>query len=65
MNVFLNGQRHDVEAQTVADLVGELRLVPETILVEHNGSALLRSEWAHTTLSNEDQLEVLRVAAGG
>ncbi len=65
MNVFLNGQRQDVGAQTVFDLVSELRLVPETILVEHNGTALLRSEWAQTALSNEDRLEVLRVAAGG
>ena len=65
MNVFLNGQRHDVEAQTVSDLVSELRLVPEAILVEHNGTALLRSEWTRTVLSNEDRLEVLRVAAGG
>ena len=53
MNVLLNGRRHDVEAQTVSDLVSELRLVPEAILVEHNGTALLRSEWTRTVLSNE------------
>jgi sulfur carrier protein len=65
MNLFLNGQREDVQAETVADLVGELGLFSETVLVEHNGTALLRSEWAHTPLSEEDRLEFLRVAAGG
>ena len=65
MNLFLNGQREDVQAETIADLVSELGLVRETVLIEHNGTALLRSEWAHTPLSDDDRLEVLRVAAGG
>jgi sulfur carrier protein len=65
MNVVLNGQKEEVEAETVTDLVNALGLTPETILVEHNGTALLRSEWAQTRLVDDDQLEVLRVAAGG
>jgi sulfur carrier protein len=65
MKLFLNGQREEVQAETVTDLVGELGLVPETVLIEHNGTALLRSEWAHTPLAGDDRLEVLRVAAGG
>ena len=65
MNLFLNGQREETEARTVIDLVNELGLVPETVLIEHNGSALLRSEWAVTWLAGDDRLEVLRVAAGG
>jgi sulfur carrier protein len=65
MNVLLNGRKEEVEAKTVTDLVNALGLTPETILVEHNGTALLRSEWAQTRLADDDQLEVLRVAAGG
>jgi sulfur carrier protein len=65
MNLFLNGQREEVRAKTVGDLVNELGLVPETILIEHNGTALLRSEWTVTPLSGDDRLEVLKVAAGG
>ena len=65
MNLFLNNQREETEARTVIDLVNELGLVPETVLIEHNGSALLRSEWAVTRLAGDDRLEVLRVAAGG
>ena len=65
MNVLLNGRKEEVEAKTVTDLVNALGLTPETILVEHNGTALLRSEWPQTRLADDDQLEVLRVAAGG
>jgi sulfur carrier protein len=65
MNLFLNGRREEVQAETVTDLVNELGLVPETVLIERNGTALLRTEWAHTQLSDDDRLEVLRVAAGG
>jgi sulfur carrier protein len=65
MNIFLNGRKEEVETETVTDLVNALGLTPETILVEHNGTALLRSEWARTRLADDDQLEVLRVAAGG
>ncbi|HEY5706965.1 MAG TPA: sulfur carrier protein ThiS [Terrimicrobiaceae bacterium] len=65
MNLLLNGQEEEVRAQTVAGLVSDLGLAPETVLVEHNGTALLRSEWAHTALSDNDRLEILRVAAGG
>ena len=58
-------KREEVEAGTVTDLVNELGLAPEAVLVEHNGTALLRSEWAQTPLADDDRLEVLRVAAGG
>jgi thiamine biosynthesis protein ThiS len=65
MNLLLNGERQKVEAKNIRDLVNELGLTPETTLIEHNGTALLRSDWAHTSLTDNDQLEVLRVAAGG
>ena len=65
MNLFLNGQREEVRAKTVSDLVEELNLAPETVLIERNGTALLRTEWPDTPLSDDDRLELLRVAAGG
>jgi hypothetical protein len=39
-------------------------LIGQAIFIEHNGTAMLRSEWAHTPLSHDDRLEILRVAAG-
>jgi sulfur carrier protein len=65
MRIVLNGQHESVTSENVDDLVNDLALVRETILVEHNGTALLRSEWARTALSEGDKIEILNVAAGG
>lgn len=65
MTVSLNGSPHPTTAANVALLVAELSLVPETLLIEHNGIALHRSEWNETPLHEGDRLEFLRVAAGG
>jgi len=65
MKLLLNGQSEEIQAETVDDLVNELGLVRKAVLIEHNGTALLRSEWAHTSLVSGDRVEILRVAAGG
>ncbi len=65
MRIVINGQNESVNSENVDDLVNNLALVRETILVEHNGVALLRSEWPHTALSEGDEIEILNVAAGG
>ena len=65
MKLFLNGQEREVAAKQVEELVAELGLPLAAALVEHNGSALLRSEWAATRLQNGDRLEIIRMVAGG
>jgi len=61
----LNGEEKQVAAASVADLLDELGLPPSLHLVEHNGSALLRGEWAEIRLREGDRIEILRVSAGG
>jgi sulfur carrier protein len=65
MKIVLNGRNESVNSENVDDLVNKLALVREAILVEHNGVALLRSEWPQTALSDGDEIEILNVAAGG
>jgi len=66
MTISLNGERTDAhDAETVADLVDRLQLPPHTILIEHNGTALHRHEWPQRPLREGDQIEFLRVVAGG
>lgn len=65
MTIFVNGERRETAAENVAGFVQELGLPPEMLLVEHNGTALHRSEWLATTFRPEDRLEILKVAAGG
>jgi len=63
--VTVNGQPREVAASTAAELVDELDLPAPTVLVELNGKALHRSEWPTEAVSNGDQIEILRVSAGG
>lgn len=65
MKLVLNGQDREVQATQVEELVAELGLPLAAALVEHNGTALLRSEWAESKLRNGDRLEIIRMVAGG
>ncbi len=53
------------EARTIAELIDRYQLPPQSILVEHNGFALHRHEWAKRSLAEGDRIEFIRVVAGG
>jgi sulfur carrier protein len=66
MNILINGEtRQFEESKTITALVADLALEPKMVLIEHNGTALHRSEWTTCLLSEGDRIEILQVAAGG
>lgn len=65
MTITLNGAPHEVRSSQVEELVAELGLPLAAALVEHNGKALLRSEWTSTALHDGDRVEIIRMVAGG
>ncbi|MEO8206129.1 MAG: sulfur carrier protein ThiS [Chthoniobacterales bacterium] len=66
MKILLNGNSYTVTSSShVQELVKELDLHENTVLIEHNENALLRSEWITAILHEGDRIEVLRVVAGG
>jgi thiamine biosynthesis protein ThiS len=66
MTVWLNGEEADTRgAATVAELADRYGLHPNSILVEHNGFALHQREWSARVLAEADQIEFVRVVAGG
>lgn len=66
IEIFINGERRSLPSvQTISDVAIALGLVPSMILIEHNGNALRRCEWASTAVMVNDRLEILQVAAGG
>ena len=66
MTLHINGERRTFESLAdLPNLVALLDLEPRMILIEHNGIALRRSEWATTPLKDGDRIEILQVAAGG
>ncbi len=66
MNLRVNGEEREIAGvQNVAELVEALALPAPAILVEHNGLALRRDEWPERMLAQGDQLEFIRIVAGG
>jgi sulfur carrier protein len=66
MKISLNGESVDTrEAKTIAELVERYQFPPRSILVEHNGLAVHRHEWAERHLAEGDRVELIRVVAGG
>ena len=66
MTISLNDETVDArEAKTIAELIDRYQLPPQSILVEHNGLAVHRYEWADRPLSEGDRVEFIRVVAGG
>jgi len=66
IEITLNGEITPIPSGlTLPDLPAHLGLPAAVLLIEHNGTALRRDEWAGRPLLPGDRLEILRVAAGG
>ncbi len=66
MNVFVNGDNHEVtEGTTVYQLLVNFELTNERVAVERNGEIIKKNEYASTVLSDGDVLEVVRFVGGG
>ena len=66
MKLIVNGEPREVaDGTTLPALVASLGLKVGTVVVEHNGTALLRSEVERVVLADGDRIELVRAVAGG
>ena len=66
MQLTVNGRASDVpDGTALTDLIASLGLRVGSVVVEHNGTALLRSELPGVQLQDGDRLELVRAVAGG
>jgi sulfur carrier protein len=66
VRVTVNGAEREFAAGcTLLALLAELGLRPGSVVVERNGTALLRSEVDAVVLAEGDRLELVRAVAGG
>lgn len=66
MQLTVNGRPSEVaEGTTLNQLIESLGLRVGSVVVEHNGTALLRSELPAVVLRDGDRLELVRAVAGG
>lgn len=64
--VIANGKEigADVPCSIEAFLLAQ-KLLPRSVVVEHNGSAVAPSEFATRQLKGGDRLEIVKIVAGG
>ncbi|EIT85745.1 thiamine biosynthesis protein ThiS [Fictibacillus macauensis ZFHKF-1] len=66
MKLFINGNHLDLEgAETVEDMLLELKLANKGAIVELNQEILDKSAHAQTRLSNGDKVEIVHFVGGG
>ncbi|MEM7700187.1 MAG: sulfur carrier protein ThiS [Verrucomicrobiota bacterium] len=67
MTLTLNGSERsfDSERLTIPELLKALDLENFPVLVEVNRQALLKSEWADQGLKDGDEVEIVKMVAGG
>jgi sulfur carrier protein len=66
VRLVVNGEDRDVpDGTTLPGLLEVLGLQVGSVVVEHNGTALLRSEVQAAALADGDVLELVRAVAGG
>ncbi len=66
MLLTVNGAAREVtDGLSLPQLVEQLGLRVGSVVVEHNGTALLRSEVFAAHLEDGDRLELVRAVAGG
>ena len=64
--LIANGRRLDCALPCSIEefLVGQ-KLLPRSVVVEHNGAAVAPSEFSRRQLGSGDRLEIVKVVAGG
>jgi sulfur carrier protein len=66
MMLRLNGELREIAAAaTISDLLCSLQLAGKLVLVECNGHAVQRGDFAVTKLAEGDTVEIVRLSAGG
>jgi sulfur carrier protein len=66
MKLVLNGEERNVPGiGTIGELLESLNLTAGLVLVEQNGQVVQRAQFALTSLTEGDRIEILRVVAGG
>lgn len=64
--VIANGQRVAVNVPcTLESFLLAQKLLPRSVVVEHNGEAVAPSEFARRTVRAGDRLEIVKIVAGG
>ena len=64
--VIANGSRIQASLPcSIEEFLVAQKLLPRSVVVEHNGEAVAPSEFAKRQLKPDDKLEIVKIVAGG
>ncbi|WP_341474060.1 sulfur carrier protein ThiS [Desulfofundulus thermobenzoicus] len=64
--MVINGKKTELPDEiTLADMLTQRKLNPETVLIEYNGELVPKELWPGVVLNDGDRLEILRFVGGG
>ena len=65
-NIIANGQPIPAALPcTLESFLLAQKLLPRSVVVEHNGEAVAPSEFSNRALQHGDKLEIVKIVAGG
>ena len=66
MTITLNAKSTDIEPNSnITQLLELLGLAGKPVVIEHNKIAIFPRDYTETQLTENDQLEIISIAAGG
>ena len=66
ISITANGKTYQLaEGSIIPDFLQTLNLAPKRVAIEHNRNALTPAEMLEQTLNDGDNLEIVKVVAGG
>ncbi|RKZ17373.1 thiamine biosynthesis protein ThiS [bacterium] len=66
MQVQVNGSMREVgQRSSLVEFIEQMELDPRYLVIEYNGRALGRADFASVMLEDGDRLELVRPVAGG
>ena len=66
MRIKINGKDETIDKPVnLTELILARGLVPEHIVVEHNFSIILKTDWPCITLKENDNIEIVSFVGGG
>ena len=64
--IIANGKRIEAKLPcSIEEFLVAQKLLPRSVVVEHNGEAVVPSEFAQRRLNAGDRLEIVKIVAGG
>ena len=65
-SVIANGRPTEAKLpSTLEEFLVAQKLLPRSVVVEHNGEAVAPSEFPKRQINNGDRLEIVKIVAGG